>query len=52
MKGEYRISNWGADWYPEKKSSEGVWQILKNCQSKEEAEAYLAKLIKNNEEVK
>lgn len=52
MKDEYRITNWGMDWYPEKKSSEGVWQILKNCQSKEEAEEFLAKITRNDKEAK
>lgn len=43
---EYRVVDYDGRWYAEVQSSQGVWQILGNYDTKEEAE----EIIKRKEE--
>lgn len=49
MHKEYRIVSYGDVWYPEVQSSQGVWQIMANCKTKEEAESMIEKAQENGE---
>lgn len=48
MQEEYRIVDYDGEWFVEKQSAQGVWKILKNCNTKQEAEQYLASIKGGN----
>lgn len=47
----YRIVDYDNRWYPEVQSSQGVWQILGNFDTKEEAEEKLNQVKEENETI-